>query len=218
MTFSRELTPLSWRHNWCPMMQVSLVPNYVLTSICSIIDVLSWNPPLLIFPSVIRIASSLCPLEAMTSLVQMHAKCKNGKWIWKKKKAKPISRVFGEGESRDKAARKKPSSSVCPPRSLSQQSPWDAIHTPWSKDSHQRPLGQSFRRDFQKSSYRPKQSSSFKGQSSSKDRKPPSQQYRSSNGGQSVGQGSALKVKEKASQQSRSFYKKERGGGGNQQK
>ena len=133
-------------------------------------------------------------------------------------KIKLISRVFDKRESRDKATKIKPSSSVHPPRSLSQQSPLDAIHTPRSKDSYQRPPGQSFRRDFQKSSNRPKQSSSSKGQSYSKDRKPTSQQYCSSGVGQSGGQGSARKDKEKASQQSRSFYKKGRGSKGNQRK
>ena len=120
---------------------------------------------------------------------------------WKKDteedKVKLLSRVFVERESRDRAARKKPSS-VHPPRSLSHHSPMDAIPTARSKDSYQRPLGQSFRRYSKKqSSYRPRQSSSSKGKSSAKDKKPASQQYRSSSGVQSGGQGSARKDKDK---------------------
>ena len=59
--------------------------------------------------------------------------------------------------------------------SLSHQSPLDAIISPRSKDSYQRPPGKPFWRDSQKSSYKPKQSSSSKGQLSNKDKKPYSQ-------------------------------------------
>ena len=54
--------------------------------------------------------------------------------------------------------------------SLSHQSPLDAIISPRSKDSYQRPPGKPFWRDSQKSSYKPKQSSSSKGQLSNKDK------------------------------------------------
>ena len=62
---------------------------------------------------------------------------------WKdteEEKVKLISRVFDERESRDKAAKKKSSSSSTRPSLyLSLQSPLDAISTPRSKDSYQRP-------------------------------------------------------------------------------
>ena len=131
---------------------------------------------------------------------------------WKKdteeEKVKLISHVFKERESREKAARKR-TSSVRPPRSLSHQSPLDAIHPPRTKDSYQRPLGQSFRRDSNKqSSFRPRLSSSSKGKSYVKDKKPVSHQSRSNGGNQPTGQGSARKYKDKGSQQYRSFHKK----------
>ena len=169
------------------------------------------------FHSMIRITSSLS-VGGNDFFGPNACKVQEWKMDTEEEKVKLISRVFDEHESRDKATRKKASSSVHPPSSLSQQSPLDAIHTPRSKHSYQRPLGQSFRRDSQKSSYRPKQSSSSKGQSSLKDRKPTSQQYHSSGRGQSGGQGSARKDNEKASQQSCSFYKRVRGSGGKQRK
>ena len=137
---------------------------------------------------------------------------------WKKdteeEKVKMISRVFEERENRENAAGKKFSSSVHLPRSLSHQFQLDAIHPPRTKDSYQRPPGQSFRRDKQSSLWsRP--SSSSKGHYV-KDKKPVSQQSRSSGGNQSTGQGSTRK--DKGSQQYRSFPKKGRGRGGNNQR
>ena len=95
---------------------------------------------------------------------------------WKKdtdeENVKMISRVFEKRENREKAAQKK-TSSACPPRSLSHQSPLDAIHPPRSKDSYQRPPGQSFRRISNKqASFRSRPSSSSKGPYV-KDKKPP---------------------------------------------
>ena len=144
---------------------------------------------------------------------------------WKKdteeEKMKFISLVIDEPEIRDKAAKKKSSSSARPPRSLSYQSPRDALPTPRSKDSYHRPPGQSFRRDSQKQScFKSRQSSSSKEQFSAKNKKPSSQQHYCSNGGgQGGGQGPARKDRDnKGSQQSRSLNKKWRGGGGNQRK
>ena len=95
---------------------------------------------------------------------------------WKKdtdeENVKMISRVFEKRENREKAAQKK-TSSARPPRSLSHQSPLDAIHPPRSKDSYQRPPGQSFRRISNKqASFRSRPSSSSKGPYV-KDKKPP---------------------------------------------
>ena len=123
---------------------------------------------------------------------------------WKKdteeEQVKIISRVFEERENRDKAARKKSSSSVRPPRSLSHQSPLDSLHPPKPKDSYQRPPGHSFRRDPTKqSSYRARPASSSKGHSYVKDKKPASQQSRSGSGIQSTGQSSTRKDKDKGS-------------------
>ena len=68
--------------------------------------------------------------------------CKVQEWKrdTEEEKVKLISRVFDEWESRDKAAKKKSSSSSTrPPRSFLHQSPLDAISTPRSKESYQRP-------------------------------------------------------------------------------
>ena len=102
--------------------------------------------------------------------------------------------------------RQSSSSSTRPPRSLSYQSPLDAITTPRSKDSYQRPPSQPFRRDSHKqSSYKSRQSSSSKGQFSTKDNKPSQSNFRS--GGWE--QGSARREKDnKGSQQSCSFNKR----------
>ena len=123
-----------------------------------------------------------------------------------------ISCVFKERESRDKAARKKTSSSVRLPRSLSHQFTLDSLHPPKTKDSYQRPLDHSFWKDF-----RPRPSSSSKGQSYVKDKQPASQPICSGRSTQFTGQSSARKDKDKGSQQYRSFHKKGRGGGGGNQ-
>ena len=88
---------------------------------------------------------------------------------WKKGKAeekvKMRSRVFEERENREKAARKETSSSVRPPRSLSHQSPLDAINPPRTKDSYHRLQANLFRRDSNKQySFRSRPSSCSKGQ------------------------------------------------------
>ena len=104
---------------------------------------------------------------------------------WKRdteeEKVKLISRIFEEQENRHKAAKSKSSaSSSRPPRSLAHQSPLDAISTPRSKDSYQRPPGQPFGGDSHKQpSYKSRQSSSSKGQSSSKDKKSSQSTFRS---------------------------------------
>ena len=147
--------------------------------------------------------------------------CKVQEWKrdTEEKKEKMISHVFEEHENREKAARKKTSSSARPLRSFSHQSPLDAIHPLRTKYSYQRPPGQSFQNDTNKqSSFRFRPSSSSKGYYV-KDKKPVSQQSRSSVGNQSTGQGFTRKDKDKGSQQCRYFPKKGRGGRGiNQRK
>ena len=90
---------------------------------------------------------------------------------WKKateeKQVKMISCVF-----EDKAARKKTSASVCPPKSLSHQYTLDSLHPPKTKASCQHPPDHSFGKDS-----RPRPSSSSTGQSYVKDKQPVSQPF-----------------------------------------
>ena len=208
MSSSSWLTQLCLRLNSCHMMLESRQPSFTYIYIC-------WDAvPFLIGLPLIYLNATRIGLWSMSLGDQDHfgpSARKVQEWgkDTEEEQVKMISRMFEEWENREKAARKKPApSSAKPPRSLAHHSPH---HPHKSKDSYQRPPGQSSHKAHPSSS-------SAKGQPYTKDRKHASQQSRSRGWNQSAGQNSTSRDKDKEPQQGCSFYKKGRGRGGNNQR
>ena len=127
-------------------------------------------------------------------------------------KVKLISRVFDEGEHRDKSKKKPASSENRLPRLVAHRSPLDALSRPKPKDSYNQKPGQSFRRTPKQSPYKARTETQPRPQTSGRDRN-----TSSNNRSDSCEQGQRHRDKEpKGPQSARPFNKKGRGGGSGQ--